>query len=163
MTESIAPAATYLFTPVKLARTHATGWTADAQVAFIAALARAGVVAVAARSVGKSPRSAYQLRARPGAESFAQAWDRALDEGQTRAIDVGLARSLQPMVVPVFRHGRQVGTRERFDNGLAIAALRALDGANGRWIRSTPPQAVGPGPEDGPAQYLAKFLESLPR
>ncbi|WP_157073601.1 hypothetical protein [Sphingomonas soli] len=47
------------FTPHIPRRKYATGWTADRQVAFIAALARTGVVSHAARSVGMSPRSAH--------------------------------------------------------------------------------------------------------
>ncbi|MEN2786513.1 hypothetical protein ACFOKI_02590 [Sphingomonas qilianensis] len=161
MTESQTPPA-YLFTPVRPTRAHANGWTADAQVAFIAALARTGVVAVAARSVGKSPRSAYQLRGRPGAESFADAWDRALDEGQTRTIDLGLSRALAPTIVPIFRHGHQIGRREKFDHGLAIAALRALDGANGRWFRRPSEQPTASLQQDRAENYLARFLGEQP-
>ena len=58
------PALLLRFTPVPLARTRASGWTAERQVAFIAALARTGVVRAAAASVGMSARSAYGLRAR---------------------------------------------------------------------------------------------------
>ena len=46
------------FIPVPLARVRARGWSADRQHAFIAMLARCGVVAHAARSVGMSARSA---------------------------------------------------------------------------------------------------------
>src|SRR6185312_8061719 len=89
------------FTPVPLARSRASGWTAQRQVAFIAALARTAVVKAAADSVGMSTRSAYQLRARAACTanrlvdvalppedlkafgagwtfSFAHAWDLAL-------------------------------------------------------------------------------------
>lgn len=148
-----------LFTPFVPPRPRANCWTSDAQVAFIAALARTGVVAVAARGVGKSPRSAYQLRVRPGAESFADAWDRALSEGQARAIDAALSRTLEPVMVPVIRRGRQVGLREKFDSGLAIAAMRALDGANGRWLRtaaSASSAAVDRGKT--PDDYLFRYL-----
>jgi hypothetical protein len=41
-------------------------------------LAETGSVIGACEAVGISRKSAYQLRARPGAESFAAAWDAAL-------------------------------------------------------------------------------------
>lgn len=113
------------FTPVPHAR-RARGWTPDAQTAFIAALSRSGVVAQAARSVGCSPRSAYYLRQRPGAESFAAAWDWALDMGldDSRARAVALARGKEER--PIVRRGRIVGTRIETNHRLLFAALRAL-------------------------------------
>lgn len=112
------------FTPVPHLRVR--GWTHDAQTAFIAALARCGVVAQAARSVGRSPRSAYYLRARPGAESFAAAWDWALDMGldESRARAVAIAKEKQQR--PIVRRGKVVGTRIETNHRLLFAALRAL-------------------------------------
>lgn len=113
------------FTPVPHAR-RARGWTADAQTAFIVELSRCGVVAQAARSVGCSPRSAYYLRQRPGAESFAAAWDWALDMGldNSRARAVALAKGKEEK--PIVRRGRIVGTRIETNHRLLFAALRAL-------------------------------------
>ena len=48
------------------------------QCAFLAALYCTGSVAGAARHVGRSRASAYALRKRSGAESFASAWDHIL-------------------------------------------------------------------------------------
>lgn len=64
------------FVPVPL-RVRADGWTARRQGDFIGFLAETGSVALAAARVGKSRASAYRLRAAPGAESFAAAWDAA--------------------------------------------------------------------------------------
>lgn len=114
------------FTPVP-GRRRARGWSADAQHAFIEALSRCGVVAQAARSVGCSPRSAYLLRERPGAESFAAAWDWAmemgLDESRARAMELIQGRE----ELPIVRHGRIVGKRIRSNHRVMLAALRALD------------------------------------
>lgn len=63
------------FTPVPLARTRRDGWTPARQRGFIDQLARIGLVGVAARAMGMSAKSAYALRKRVGAESFAAAWD----------------------------------------------------------------------------------------
>jgi hypothetical protein len=62
------------FTPVPLRR-RADGWSPDLQLRFIHALSRGLSPGEAARSVGKNRQNAYALRKRPGAESFAAAWD----------------------------------------------------------------------------------------
>ncbi|HEX6374640.1 MAG TPA: hypothetical protein VFZ91_02860 [Allosphingosinicella sp.] len=62
------------FAPVPV-RARRDGWTAGRQRAFIAALARIGCVGRAAVEAGMSRESAYRLRRRKGATSFAAAWD----------------------------------------------------------------------------------------
>jgi hypothetical protein len=62
------------FTPVP-GRARRDGWTEERQRAFIAALDGTGCVGRAAAAVGMSRKSAYRLRRRKGAESFAAAWD----------------------------------------------------------------------------------------
>jgi hypothetical protein len=62
------------FLPVPL-RARADGWTPDRQARFIGMLAQTGTVAEAARHVGMARESAHRLRRKPGAESFAHAWD----------------------------------------------------------------------------------------
>jgi hypothetical protein len=65
------------FTPVALKARH-DGWTAVRQRRFIEVLAETRSVTRACAAVGKSAATAYALRNRSGAESFAAAWDRAL-------------------------------------------------------------------------------------
>lgn len=65
------------FVPVPL-RTRADGWTPLRQARFIGWLAQTGCVREAARRVGCSRETAYRLRRRVGAESFAHTWDAAL-------------------------------------------------------------------------------------
>lgn len=48
------------------------------QCAFLAALFATGSVSGAAKAVGRSRDTAYALRKRPGAHSFAAAWDHVL-------------------------------------------------------------------------------------
>ena len=62
------------FLPVPL-RARADGWTPERQARFIGLLAETGSVAEAARRAGMSRESAHRLRQRPGAGSFAHAWD----------------------------------------------------------------------------------------
>jgi hypothetical protein len=66
------------FLPVPV-RARADGWTEDRQARFIGLLAETGSVAAAARAVGLSETSAYRLRKRAGAGSFAHAWDAVVE------------------------------------------------------------------------------------
>ncbi|THD35118.1 MAG: hypothetical protein E7773_11710 [Sphingomonas sp.] len=131
------------FDPVPTASTRHDGWTPTRQRAFIDALGKCGLVAAAAREVGMTPKSAYRLRARGDAASFAAAWDVAVDQGSALAADTAIERAMQGEVVPVFYRGLQVGERRRYDNRLLIAALR-------NWRPAAP---------DGTAT-LAAFLDS---
>lgn len=62
------------FLPVPL-RARADGWTPERQARFIGLLAETGSVAEAARRVGMGRESAWRLRTRADAGSFAHAWD----------------------------------------------------------------------------------------
>lgn len=59
-------------------RARADGWSETRQCEFLAQLYVTGSVAAAARAVGTTRMSAYRLRNRPDAESFAAMWDRVL-------------------------------------------------------------------------------------
>jgi hypothetical protein len=76
---SESPADPFAFEPVPSASSRHDGWTPERQRAFIAELARIGMVSAAAPSVGMSRKSAYELLKRAGPESgFARVWrDRA--------------------------------------------------------------------------------------
>jgi hypothetical protein len=112
------------FTPVPLARSRHDGWTPLRQRLFIDRLAMIGLVSAAARSVRMSPKSAYALRNRAGAESFAKAWDAAvwlgLDTTRATAID----RAIHGVKQPVFYKGQQVGERTVYNDKLLLTALR---------------------------------------
>lgn len=129
---SRAPATVLAFTPVPLARARRDGWSATRQRRFIALLYRTGVVAAAAKRVGMSAKSAYLLRKRAGAESFAAAWDRALDEARLRAFEAAMQVVTQGGVTPRYYRGRFVGTIRGFDYAMLIAALRGSEGIRAR-------------------------------
>jgi hypothetical protein len=114
------------FTPVPMARSRRDGWTPERQRGFIATLAESGIVAKAARSVGMGVRSAYALRRRPGAESFAIAWDMVEDEARERAFAFVMEHVINGATRPRFYRGRFVGTIHGVENRMAMAALRAL-------------------------------------
>lgn len=123
-----------LFAPVQTAYRGANGWSAEVQRAFVAALERCGTVSAAARSVGRSPSSAYQLRRRAGEDSpFARAWDEAQSRAADQALDASMAGGMVARRTEVFHRGRHVGWRTSYDNRLAFAALRALDRREARW------------------------------
>lgn len=115
------------FTPVPLARRRHDGWTAERQRAFIAALAQTGTVATAARSVGMGVTSAYNLRRRPGAGSFARAWTTVETEARERAFEIAFNEALNGVTLPRFYRGRFVGAERRWHTRAALAALRAAD------------------------------------
>jgi hypothetical protein len=71
------------FAPVPR-RPRSDGWSADLQRNFILSLARGLTPGEAARRIGKNRQNAYALRKRPGAESFAAAWDAAVAHARRR-------------------------------------------------------------------------------
>lgn len=119
------PMADLAFTPVPVRARH-DGWSPERQTAFIHRLALCGSVSTAARAVGKSRKSVYDLRDRPGAESFASAWDAALGMGRSRQLDLAIERSIAGEVKPYFYQGRKCGENIRHHNGLTIAVLKLL-------------------------------------
>lgn len=82
------------FAPFIHPRPRRNSITPDLQRRFVATLAATGIVNQAARSIGKSMEALYKLRARPGAEGFAAAWDEALTWGMERLEDCALERAL---------------------------------------------------------------------
>ncbi len=82
------------FAPYRHARPRSNSITPDLQRRFVATLAATGIVVQAARSIGKSMEALYKLRARPGAEGFAAAWDEALGWGLERLEDCAIEAAL---------------------------------------------------------------------
>ena len=92
--------------------------TPGRQRRFIATLAATGIVNQAARSIGKSMEALYKLRARPGAQGFAAAWDEALERGMHRLEDCALERALKGTPTPIVSGGQLLGTWDKPDNNL---------------------------------------------
>jgi hypothetical protein len=114
------------FTPWR-GRNHApNGWTPARQLGFIRALTRCGSARAAAAAVGKSVRSAYLLRDKPGAASFAAAWDKAAIVGRRAAVDAAIDRALHGERVPVFRAGRFRGVRLKHNDRLLLGVFNAV-------------------------------------
>jgi hypothetical protein len=115
----------YRWVPV-LRKPRKDGWTPQRQVDFIAALAHTGCVEQAAQEVGMSARSCFRLRAAPGAESFAKAWDTALQHASAKLLDLAFDRAIRGTDEPVFdRDGHCVGRRMKQNDRLLMFLLRA--------------------------------------
>ena len=114
------------FTPVPL-RYRADGWTPMRQADFLGKLAETWCVAKAAAHVGRSRESAYRLRAKPGAESFAAAWDAILAEPRRVRMsthELLWHRAFYGTLKPVMRGGRHVGTLASPDNDAVLRLYR---------------------------------------
>ncbi|MBA4163555.1 MAG: hypothetical protein C0510_02820 [Erythrobacter sp.] len=112
------------FTPVPRQTSRHDGWTPERQRNFIEALADTGSVDAACRAVDMSQPGAYLLRRQPGAESFREAWEKALDLGVQRIEDVAMDRALNGVEVPVYSYGKLVGTRRTYNDRLLMFMLR---------------------------------------
>ena len=120
------------FYPVPV-RTRCDGWTVQRQADFLGMLAETGSVMGACEAVGMSRKSAYQLRARPEAESFAAAWDAALGAPVRKVTPPGLEiRAYEGLVHLVTFRGRYRGSWARPDDSALLRLVRRLDRSAGR-------------------------------
>jgi hypothetical protein len=93
------------FTPVALDRVRHDGWTPERQRLFLVALAALGTVDAAAQAVGMSRISAYNLKKRADAESFADEWDRAVGFGRGMMFDYAMERAIHGVTTIKMRLG----------------------------------------------------------
>ncbi|HMG47079.1 MAG TPA: hypothetical protein VK614_06435 [Allosphingosinicella sp.] len=117
------------FTPVPV-RARKDGWMPERQREFIRLLHVRPDIGKAARAVGMSRRSAYRLRERFGAESFAAAWDAAFalrpPPARTNLSQLWY-RALFGKTRPIVRGGKQVGTITQPDNAAGLKLLDRFD------------------------------------
>ena len=130
------------FRPVPL-RSRRDGWSEVRQCAFLAQLYLTGSATAAAKAVGMSRASAYRLRERKGAESFAFAWDRVLSlpgwghpgaarEDFRKVTNATLlARLERDLVQPVIYRGRMVAIRRKPDDSALFRLLRRTERLSG--------------------------------
>ena len=109
-------------------RTRRDGWAEQRQADFLGMLAETGSVMGACEAVGMSRKSAYQLRARPKAESFAAAWDAALGLPVRRVtIDDLHFLAYHGLIRPRFRGGKYIGSRQKRDHSALLRLLARYD------------------------------------
>ena len=115
------------FYPVPVKRTH-NGWTPQRLAHFLGWLAETGSVSAACARVGMSRNSAYKLRQKPKAESFAAAWDAALGEPVRRVtIDDLEYLAYHGLVRLRFRGGKYVGAWPKPDASALSRLLARYD------------------------------------
>lgn len=115
------------FYPVPL-RVTCNGWTLARQANFLGWLAETGSVSAACARVGMSRNSAYKLRRKPNAESFAAAWDAALGLPVRKVTIDDLAfLAYQGLVRPRFRGGKYIGSRQKPDSSALLRLLARYD------------------------------------
>jgi hypothetical protein len=112
------------FTPVPFARNQHNGWSPSQQRRFISALAVMGSVRHAAKAIGMGRASAYRLRERAGAESFASAWDLALNEGRGRMFAYAMERAINGVTTVRVMRGGALTLSAGPDMTLVRASLR---------------------------------------
>ena len=115
------------FCPVPT-RTRRDGWTVRRQADFLGMLVETGSVTGACEAVGMSRKSAYGLRARPGAESFAAAWDAALGAPARKVTVRDLAYvAFEGRIRLRFFRGRYRGYSQVPDNTALLRLVARLD------------------------------------
>ena len=103
------------------------GWTAWRQRKFIEVLAHTGSVSEAAAAAGVTPRSAYRLRHREGAESFDRAWHQALLLATSRLTALAFERAIHGTPRAIWRRGEVVGEERVPSDRLLIYLLQHHD------------------------------------
>ncbi len=126
------------FRPVPV-RSRRDGWSEVRQCVFLAQLYLTGSATAAAKAVGLSRASAYRLRTRAGAESFAFAWDRVLSlpgSGHSGAAREDfrkvtnatlMARLESDLVRPIIYRGRMTMIDRKPDNSALFRLLRRTE------------------------------------
>jgi len=114
------------FTPAPTRKKH-SGWTAERQRKFIEHLSLSGSIGEACALVGVASSSAYRLRNKSGAESFARAWDSALSLAATRLAAIAFDRALHGRSERFYKDGELVMERKMPSDYLLTWLLSRLD------------------------------------
>lgn len=109
--------------PLAPTRHRDDGWTPERQRGFLEALASSGSVSAAARSVGMSRETAYELRRRADARGFAQAWDAARVLAGEHLLDLAWDRAAMGELRQIYYRGELVGETRHYDNRLLLGLI----------------------------------------
>jgi hypothetical protein len=104
------------FTPVPRGAKRWNGLTELKQRTFIQLLADSGSVTMAAKAIGTSTSAMYSLRRGEGAESFAAAWEVAIDIGARRVLDTLMEHAIHGTPETIIQGGEVVAERRRFNH-----------------------------------------------
>ena len=103
------------FTPVPRATKRWNGITDQKQRVFIDSLAGSGCVKMASNSIGTSTGAMYQLRKAEGAESFAAAWDKAVEAGARIVLDLLMAHAIHGTPETLLKGGEVILERRKYN------------------------------------------------
>lgn len=112
------------FIPVPQEIRRYNGWSVIQQERFILALEAMGSVGPAAKAIGMGRASAYRLRERKGAESFSQAWDKAVEMGRQRMFDYAMERAINGVTTVRVLRGGSISVACGPDMRLVQSSLR---------------------------------------
>ena len=138
-----------------------SGWTAERQRRFIEHLSLTGSVGEAAAIAGVSSRSAYRLRNKAGAESFARAWDAALSLSATRLAAIAFDRALHGRSERFYRDAELVMERKMPSDYLLTWLLSRLDPLKFGSPTAKALAAATGDPRDASRQSLPELTASL--
>ncbi len=113
------------FAPVAMTRNRHDGWVPERQRMFLKALSVTGSVEAAAKMVQMSRKSAYALRNRSNAESFARAWDIAIGTGRARIYDYMFDRAINGVTTITLKMGGAVELSHGLDSHLVAMQMKA--------------------------------------
>ena len=138
------------------------GWSAERQRKFIEHLALTGAVGEASAVAGVSSRSAYRLRNKAGAESFAKAWDAALRLSATRLAAIAFDRAINGRAERIYKDGELVAERRVPSDYLLTWLLGRLDPVQfGHPTARAAAIAAGANPRLAAAEALPALTASL--
>jgi hypothetical protein len=104
------------FTPVPRGTKRWNGLTELKQRSFIQLLADSGSVTMAAKAIGATTSAMYNLRRSAGAESFAAAWEVAIDIGARRVLDTLVEHAIHGTPETILQGGEIVAERRRYNH-----------------------------------------------
>ena len=138
------------------------GWSAQRQRKFIEHLALTGAIGEASAVAGVSSRSAYRLRNKAGAESFAAAWDAALRLSATRLAAIAFDRAINGRAERIYKDGGLVAERRVPSDYLLTWLLGRLDPVQfGHPTARAAALAAGANPRLAAADALPALTASL--
>lgn len=101
------------------------GFGPDRQEAFLEAVRGGASGREAARKIGISPTTAYNLYNSPDGGAFRAAWDEAARVTDIVLEDTAFDRAVNGQEEIVYHKGRRVGVRWKYDNNLLLRLMRA--------------------------------------
>lgn len=138
------------------------GWTEEKQRRFIETLADTGLVGAAAKAVGMSRQSAYQLRRAGHGAAFARAWDAARHHAGALIEDIAFERAIEGVEHEVYNDcGEVIGAKLVHDSRLLRYLLSHLKPERYGTRNGAPaPAPAAPVPAEFPSAAPASALDA---